>query len=141
MTRVLVLLLLCSSMCLADDEIPVVRNGSDLADACSKMDHVSATDPWPSALPVSQRAYVLAFSWHVRSTISRGSREAFVASTTGKLSRGQTWSLIEPELARVFRDSESVSRALRLLVNTAEAVATPAQSRRRTPKKRLQRAP
>ena len=31
--------------------------------------------------------------------------------------------LIEPELAKVFPDSESVNRALRLLVDTAEAAA------------------
>jgi hypothetical protein len=54
---------------------------------------------------------------------------------------GTNLVLIEPELAQVFRDSESVNRALRLLVNTAEAAATPAQSRRRTRKKRLQTAP
>src|SRR3974377_1311904 len=42
---------------------------------------------------------------------------------------GTNLVLIEPELAHVFRDSESVNRALRLLVNTAEAAATPAQSR------------
>jgi hypothetical protein len=44
---------------------------------------------------------------------------------------GTNLVLIEPELAHVFRDSESVNRALRLLVNTAEAAATPAQGRRR----------
>ena len=54
---------------------------------------------------------------------------------------GTNLVLIEPELTHVFRDSESVNRALRLLVNTAEAVATPAQGRRRTPKKRLQTEP
>ncbi len=42
--------------------------------------------------------------------------------------------LIEPELARVFPDSESVNRALRLLVKTAEASAAP--RRHRAPKKR-----
>ena len=54
---------------------------------------------------------------------------------------GTNLVLIEPELAQVFRDSKSVNRALRLLVNTAEAAATPAQSRRRAPKKRLPTAP
>jgi hypothetical protein len=43
---------------------------------------------------------------------------------------GTNLVLIEPELIHVFRDSESVNRALRLLVNAAEAAATPAQSRR-----------
>jgi hypothetical protein len=36
---------------------------------------------------------------------------------------GTNLMLIEPELADVFRDSESVNRALRLLVDTAEAAA------------------
>ena len=51
---------------------------------------------------------------------------------------GTNLILIEPELARVFPDSESVNRALRLLVKTAEASAAP--RRHRTPKKRLQSA-
>ena len=54
---------------------------------------------------------------------------------------GTNLVLIEPELTHVFRDSESVNRALRLLVNAAEAAAAPAQSRRRAPKKRLPMAP
>ena len=37
--------------------------------------------------------------------------------------------LIEPELAEVFRDAESVNRALRLLVDTAEAAARPSRRR------------
>jgi hypothetical protein len=52
---------------------------------------------------------------------------------------GTNLILIEPELARVFRDSESVNRALRLLVDTA-ASATPARRPRRASKKRLQPA-
>ena len=40
---------------------------------------------------------------------------------------GTNLMLIEPELANVFRDSESVNRALRLLVNTAAAAARPAR--------------
>jgi hypothetical protein len=51
---------------------------------------------------------------------------------------GTNLILIEPELARVFPDSESVNRALRLLMETAEASAVPAPARRRAPKKRLQ---
>jgi hypothetical protein len=51
---------------------------------------------------------------------------------------GTNLILIEPDLARVFRDSEAVNRALRLLVETAEASAVPAPPRRRAPKKRLQ---
>ncbi len=53
---------------------------------------------------------------------------------------GTNLILIEPELARVFRDSESVNRALRLLVETATASAAPARPRHRAPKKRLQSA-
>ncbi len=51
---------------------------------------------------------------------------------------GTNLILIEPELARVFPDSESVNRALRLLMETAEASAVP--RRQRAPKKRLQPA-
>ena len=54
---------------------------------------------------------------------------------------GTNLVLIEPELTHVFRDSESVNRALRLLVNAAKAAPAPAKSRRRTPKKRLPTAP
>ncbi len=53
---------------------------------------------------------------------------------------GTNLILIEPELARVFPDSESVNRALRLLVETAAASAPPARARHRAPKKRLQPA-
>jgi hypothetical protein len=53
----------------------------------------------------------------------------------GQAIAGTNLVLVEPELAQVFHDSESVNRALRLLLKTAEAAAaTP----RRTPKKRLQ---
>jgi hypothetical protein len=38
---------------------------------------------------------------------------------------GSNLILIEPELARVFPDSASVNRALRMLVKTAKASATP----------------
>ena len=41
-----------------------------------------------------------------------------------------------PELAEVFRDAESVNRALRLLVDTAEAAAHPARRRHGTLRKR-----
>lgn len=53
---------------------------------------------------------------------------------------GTNLILIEPELARVFRDSEAVNRALRLLVETAAASAAPAPRLRRALKKRLQPA-
>ena len=49
---------------------------------------------------------------------------------------GTNLMLIEPELAKVFPDAESVNRALRLLVDTAEAVARPARRRHGAPGKR-----
>lgn len=52
---------------------------------------------------------------------------------------GTNLILIEPELARVFRDSESVNRALRLLMETATASAASARSRHRAPKKSSQK--
>ena len=51
---------------------------------------------------------------------------------------GTNLMLIEPELAKVFRDSESVNRALRLLVDTA-AAARPDRGHRAADKP-LQRA-
>ncbi|HUY13142.1 MAG TPA: hypothetical protein VMX16_05840 [Terriglobia bacterium] len=42
---------------------------------------------------------------------------------------GTNLVLIERELAEVFPDTESVNRALRLLVNTAEAAAGPMRRR------------
>jgi hypothetical protein len=45
------------------------------------------------------------------------------------MAAGTNLKLIEPELARVFRDAESVNRALRPLVDTAEAAARPARRR------------
>jgi hypothetical protein len=53
---------------------------------------------------------------------------------------GTNLVLIEPELANVFPDTESVNRALRLLVDTAEAVAVPSRRPRTTPSKRLERS-
>ena len=50
---------------------------------------------------------------------------------------GTNLVLIEPELAEVFPDTESVNRALRLLVDTAEAAAGPTRRVRRGPNKRL----
>lgn len=43
---------------------------------------------------------------------------------------GTNLVLIEPELAVLFPDSESVNRALRLLVDTAEAIAGPGRRKR-----------
>lgn len=51
---------------------------------------------------------------------------------------GTNLMLIEPELAQVFRDAESVNRALRFLVDTAEAAAGPARRRHGARNKRMQ---
>ncbi len=48
--------------------------------------------------------------------------------------------LIEPDLAEVFGDAESVNRALRLLVETANASTGPARRRHGAPNKRMQPA-
>lgn len=50
---------------------------------------------------------------------------------------GTNLMLIEPELVEVFRDAESVNRALRLLVDTAEAVAGPSRRRRGAPNRHM----
>jgi hypothetical protein len=52
---------------------------------------------------------------------------------------GTNLVLIEPELAGVFPDAESVNRALRLLADTAEAATERIHGRRRPPNKRLKR--
>jgi hypothetical protein len=52
---------------------------------------------------------------------------------------GTNLVLIEPDLANVFPDTESVNRALRLLADTAEAAAGPARRVRRAPDKRRKR--
>jgi hypothetical protein len=52
---------------------------------------------------------------------------------------GTNLVLIEPELADVFPDTQSVNRALRLLADTAEAATVRSRPRRRTPNKRLKR--
>ena len=52
---------------------------------------------------------------------------------------GTNLVLIEPELADVFPDAESVNRALRLLVNTAQAAAVLKPRRAGAPKKRTPR--
>ena len=54
---------------------------------------------------------------------------------------GTNLVLIEPDLANVFPDTNSVNRALRLLADTAEAAASHVQRVRRAPNKRLKRAP
>ena len=52
---------------------------------------------------------------------------------------GTNLVLVEPELAEVFPDTESVNRALRLLADTAEAATERLRARRRKPNKRLKR--
>jgi hypothetical protein len=52
---------------------------------------------------------------------------------------GTNLVLIEPDLANVFPDTESVNRALRLLADTAEAAAGPTRRVPRAPNKRLKR--
>ncbi len=52
---------------------------------------------------------------------------------------GTNLILVEPELAEIFPDTESVNRALRLLVDTAEAAVMPSPRRRRAPNRRLKR--
>ena len=42
---------------------------------------------------------------------------------------GSNLVLIDPDLARVFPDADSVNRALRMLVQTAGAVVSPARRR------------
>ncbi len=49
---------------------------------------------------------------------------------------GTNLVLIEPDLARVFQDAESVNRALRLLIDTAEAAAHPTRRRQGASAKR-----
>ena len=56
----------------------------------------------------------------------------------------QVWAgtnlvLIEPDLANVFPDTDSVNRALRLLADTAEAAIGQTKRTRRAPNKRLKR--
>jgi len=51
---------------------------------------------------------------------------------------GTNLVLVEPDLAKVFPDTESVNRALRLLVDTAAAAM--ASHRRRAPNKRVERS-
>ena len=54
---------------------------------------------------------------------------------------GTNLVLIERELADVFPDTESVNRALRMLVDTAEAAARPAPRRAAARNNRLKRTP
>jgi len=52
---------------------------------------------------------------------------------------GTNLVLIEPDLANVFPDTDSVNRALRLLADTAEAAAGHTRRVRPAPNKRLKR--
>jgi hypothetical protein len=59
----------------------------------------------------------------------------------GQAAAGTNLVLIEPKLAEVFGDAESVNRALRLLVDTAEAAAGPSRRRHGAAGKPAQPAP
>ena len=50
---------------------------------------------------------------------------------------GTNLVLIEPDLASIFPDTDSVNQALRLLADTAEAVAGRTRRTRRAPNRRL----
>ncbi len=75
---------------------------------------------------------------YVRSTAVPSLRAALRGKYYRQAAAGTSLMLIEPELAQVFRDAESVNRALRRLVDTAEAVAGPARRRHGAPNKRMQ---
>jgi hypothetical protein len=53
---------------------------------------------------------------------------------------GTNLVLIEPELASLFPDTESVNRALRLLADTAESATRRARPRRTALKRKLKRS-
>lgn len=53
---------------------------------------------------------------------------------------GTNLVLIDPELANVFPDTESVNRALRLLADTAESAASSKGHRSTLAKKRIKRS-
>jgi hypothetical protein len=53
---------------------------------------------------------------------------------------GTNLVLIEPELANVFPDTESVNRALRLLADTAESATSRDRQRRTAAKRKLKRS-
>lgn len=52
---------------------------------------------------------------------------------------GTNLVLIEPDLAKSFPDTDSVNRALRLLVDAASSATTTPRRQRLVPKKRLKR--
>lgn len=52
---------------------------------------------------------------------------------------GTNLVLIEPDLAKAFPDTNSVNRALRALLDAANAAAKPARRRRSAAEKRLKR--
>jgi len=54
---------------------------------------------------------------------------------------GTNLMLIEPELAEIFPDAESVNRALRVLADAAEASAAPARRRRNAGNKSIDPSP
>lgn len=57
-----------------------------------------------------------------------------------KATAGTNLVLIEPELTTLFPDTESVNRALRLLVDSAASAAGKPRQRSKAPSKRLKRS-
>jgi hypothetical protein len=53
---------------------------------------------------------------------------------------GTNLVLIDPELAKVFPDTESVNRALRLLADTASSAIGQTRNRTKVPKQRFKRS-
>lgn len=57
-----------------------------------------------------------------------------------KATAGTNLVLIEPELASLFPDTESVNRALRLLADTASSATEKSRKRSKAPNNRLKRS-
>jgi hypothetical protein len=70
------------------------------------------------------------------SKLKRGVRGEYYKKATA----GTNLVLIEPELTEVFPNTESVSRALRLLADTAASVTGSASQRGKAPNKKLRRS-
>jgi hypothetical protein len=70
------------------------------------------------------------------SQLKGGVRGKYYREATG----GTNLVLIDPELANVFPDTESVNRALRMLADTAESAASTRVHRSKAAKKRIKRS-
>ena len=71
------------------------------------------------------------------SQLKAGVRGKYYSQATA----GTNLVLVEPGLAEVFPDTESVNRALRMLVDTAQAAAGHPRRRSAAPGRRLKRKP